>query len=76
MSILDVLVLPSIQNEDFPNMILEAMALGKPVICYQSETLLEFYYEVGLLADKSTPMINAKSYTIKDAILFCIENKD
>ena len=32
MSILDVLILPSIQNEDFPNMILEAMALGKPVI--------------------------------------------
>lgn len=32
MSALDVLILPSIQNEDFPNVILEAMALGKPVI--------------------------------------------
>ncbi|WP_020395553.1 glycosyltransferase family 4 protein [Thiolinea disciformis] len=32
MSTIDVLVLPSIQNEDFPNVILEAMALGKPVI--------------------------------------------
>lgn len=29
---LDILVLPSIQNEDFPNVILEAMALAKPVI--------------------------------------------
>jgi glycosyltransferase involved in cell wall biosynthesis len=29
---LDVLVLPSIENEDFPNVVLEAMALGKPVI--------------------------------------------
>jgi L-malate glycosyltransferase len=29
---LDVLVLPSIKNEDFPNVILEAMALGKPAI--------------------------------------------
>lgn len=32
MSIIDVLILSSIQDEDFPNVILEAMALGKPVI--------------------------------------------
>lgn len=32
MSMLDVLILPSIQNEDFPNVILEAMGLGKAVI--------------------------------------------
>jgi glycosyltransferase involved in cell wall biosynthesis len=32
MSALNVLILPSIQDEDFPNVILEAMALGKPVI--------------------------------------------
>ncbi|WP_419177004.1 glycosyltransferase family 4 protein [Desulfosediminicola sp.] len=32
MAVLDVLVLPSVQDEDFPNVILEAMALGKPVI--------------------------------------------
>ncbi len=32
MSALDVLILPSVQEEDFPNVILEAMALGKPVI--------------------------------------------
>jgi glycosyltransferase involved in cell wall biosynthesis len=32
MSALDALILPSIQDEDFPNVILEAMALGKPVI--------------------------------------------
>lgn len=32
MSVLDVLIFPSVQDEDFPNVILEAMALGKPVI--------------------------------------------
>lgn len=32
MSALDALILPSVQDEDLPNVILEAMALGKPVI--------------------------------------------
>ena len=32
MALLDVLILPSIDFEDFPNVILEAMGLGKPVI--------------------------------------------
>ena len=32
MQALDVMVLPSIANEDFPNVVLEAMSLGKPVI--------------------------------------------
>ena len=32
MRAIDVLILPSIDQEDFPNVILEAMALGKPVI--------------------------------------------
>jgi L-malate glycosyltransferase len=32
MAAVDVLVLPSISHEDFPNVVLEAMGLGKPVI--------------------------------------------
>ena len=32
MAMLDVLILPSVADEDFPNVVLEAMALGKPVI--------------------------------------------
>lgn len=32
MALLDVLILPSVAYEDFPNVVLEAMALAKPVI--------------------------------------------
>ena len=32
MSAVDVLVVPSVSHEDFPNVILEAMGLGKPVV--------------------------------------------
>lgn len=33
MKTLDVVILPSVRDEDFPNVVLESMALGKPVIC-------------------------------------------
>lgn len=32
MALIDVLILPSVGNEDFPNVVLEAMGMGKPVI--------------------------------------------
>lgn len=32
LNIFDIFILPSIENEDFPNVILEAMSLGKPII--------------------------------------------
>jgi len=32
MNIIDVFILPSIENEDFPNVILESMSFGKPII--------------------------------------------
>lgn len=33
MAMLDAVILPSVRDEDFPNVVLESMALGKPVIC-------------------------------------------
>lgn len=32
MTAIDVLILPSVQDEDLPNVVLEAMSLGKPVV--------------------------------------------
>jgi len=53
MSILDVVVLPSISHEDFPNIVLEAMAFGKPVIASQiagtSEQIIDG--ETGILVE-------------------------
>jgi glycosyltransferase involved in cell wall biosynthesis len=50
---LDVLVLPSIQNEDFPNVILEAMSLAKPVVATKLAGIPEQVLdgETGLLVE-------------------------
>lgn len=50
---LDVLILPSIQDEDFPNVILEAMALSKPVIATRLAGIPEQVVdgETGLLVE-------------------------
>lgn len=57
MAALDVLVLPSIQDEDFPNVILEAMALAKPVIATRLAGTPEQVIdgETGLLVEPANP---------------------
>jgi len=59
MSILDVFVLPSIQDEDFPNVILEAMSLGIPVIGSNlagiSEQIVD--NETGVLVKPNNPVL-------------------
>ena len=54
MMLLDVFVLPSIEYEDFPNVILEAMALGKPVISTKLAGIPEQidHGKTGLLVNK------------------------
>tara|TARA_R110002126_G_scaffold110918_1_gene248369 strand:- start:82337 stop:83578 length:1242 start_codon:yes stop_codon:yes gene_type:complete len=53
MAVLDVVILPSVSHEDFPNIVLEAMAFSKPVIASQiagtSEQIIDG--ETGLLVE-------------------------
>jgi glycosyltransferase involved in cell wall biosynthesis len=44
---------------------LEAMAMGKPVICYLRPDLLEFYQTVGVLSTDKHPIISATPLTVK-----------
>lgn len=55
---LDVLVLSSIDNEDFPNVVLEGMALGKPVIASSLAGTPEqvIHGESGLLVPPGEPI--------------------
>lgn len=67
---LDVLVLPSTHNEDFPNIILEAMSLSKPVISTIMAGIPEqvSHGETGLLAAPGNP------YELAEAIEILAKN--
>lgn len=71
MSILDVLILPSVEGEDLPNVVLEAMALGKPVIASHlagtPEQIVD--YKNGILVKPRDIQ------QLGDAIIFFLENK-
>lgn len=47
---------------------IEAMALGKPVICFLRPDLVEFYAKVGLLDDGPPPMLSADVATIESLL--------
>lgn len=70
MNVMDVIVLPSIYGEDFPNVILEAMALGKPVIASRvAGTPEQVINEVsGILVTPSD------SSELADALLIMLKN--
>jgi len=55
---LDVLLLPSISNEDFPNVILEGMSLGKPVIASRIAGTIEQVIDgiTGFLVQPANPV--------------------
>jgi len=66
----DIVVLPSIANEDFPNVVLEAMSLGKPVIGTKIAGMLEQIdnNETGFIVEPKRPD------ELKQSILKLISN--
>lgn len=47
---------------------LEAMAMGKPVLCYLRDDLKDLYVASGLVAPHEIPIINCSSITVKETI--------
>jgi len=55
---------------------LEAMAMGKPVLCYLRKDLIELYTDVGLVEPGEIPIINCGPQTVKSAIKYLAEHID
>jgi hypothetical protein len=47
---------------------IEAMAMGKPVLCYLRQDLLDLYFTAGLLEIGEIPLINCNPQTVIDVI--------
>lgn len=72
MNIIDVLVLPSISNEDFPNVIIEAMGMGIPVIASRLAGTPE-QVDIG----KTGLLVEPKDVQgLAEALLILIKNED
>jgi len=73
MADLDVLILPSIHSEDFPNVIIEAMALGVPTIATRLAGIPEqiIHGKTGFIVDINNPsqLADAMKY-------FIVNNRD
>jgi len=55
---------------------LEAMAKGKPVLCYLREDLIDLYTKANLIEKGEIPIINTEILNIKDKLIWAYENKD
>ena len=55
---------------------LEAMSLGKPVMCYLREDLVELYTKANLLQADEIPIINTDIEHIKENLIWAYENKE
>ena len=55
---------------------IEAMSLGKPVICNLRSDFLEFYSTVGLLDSQDCPIINASPNNVEEVIQSLYNSRD
>jgi glycosyltransferase involved in cell wall biosynthesis len=47
---------------------IEAMSLGKPVLCYLRDDLMRFYVDAALIGADEIPVINCSPSTVKEAL--------
>lgn len=47
---------------------IEAMSMGKPVLCYMRKDLEQLYVDAGLLEENEIPLINCTPKTVKDTL--------
>jgi glycosyltransferase involved in cell wall biosynthesis len=55
---------------------IEAMAKGKPVLCYLREDLEKFYIDSGLLNQNEIPLINCNPATVKETLRMLMRNPE
>jgi glycosyltransferase involved in cell wall biosynthesis len=55
---------------------IEAMAMGKPVLCYLREDLVELYVKAGLVVEGEIPLINTDLLEIATKIKWAYFNKE
>jgi glycosyltransferase involved in cell wall biosynthesis len=53
---------------------IEAMAMGKPVLCYLREDLERLYVDVGLLNENEIPLINCRPSSLKETLRVLIRD--
>ncbi len=53
---------------------IEAMAMGKPVLCYLREDLERLYIDAGLLQEKEVPLINCRPATVKETLRMLMQD--
>ena len=55
---------------------IEAMAMGKPVLCYIREDLEKLYIAAGLIQDNELPLVKCDTINVKEKLKELIKNKE
>jgi glycosyltransferase involved in cell wall biosynthesis len=55
---------------------IEAMAMGKPVLCYLRDDLVELYVKAGLVTEDEIPLINTDLRDITSKIRWAYDNRE